>query len=62
MYRPVPEDPSNYLEQKRIFTKELSGFSPRSVIVDKNDNVWIGTRSHGIYVFSLQTKSQGNIS
>jgi signal transduction histidine kinase/ligand-binding sensor domain-containing protein len=54
MYQPNPQDPSNYLEQKRIFTKELSGFSPRSVIVDKNDNVWIGTRSHGIYMFSLQ--------
>jgi len=54
MYQPLPEDPSNYLNQKRIFSKELSGFSPRSVIVDKNDHIWIGTRSHGIYVFKLQ--------
>jgi signal transduction histidine kinase/ligand-binding sensor domain-containing protein len=54
MYQPVPEDPSNYLEQKRIFRIEVSGFSPRSVIVDKHDQVWIGSRSHGIHVFSVQ--------
>ena len=54
MFQPRPDDPLNYLEQKRIFSKELSGFSPRSLIVDKNDNIWIGTRSHGIHVFSQQ--------
>ena len=54
MYQPRPDDPSNYLEQKNIFSKELSGFSPRSLTIDKNNNIWIGTRSHGIYVFSLE--------
>jgi signal transduction histidine kinase len=54
MFNPMPEDPSGYLEQKKIFSKELSVFSPRSLIVDKNDNIWIGSRNHGIYIFSLE--------
>jgi signal transduction histidine kinase/ligand-binding sensor domain-containing protein len=56
MYQPHPDDPANYLEQKKIFSKELSGFSPRSIIIDKKDNIWIGTRSHGIVVFSRESE------
>lgn len=54
MYQPRPEDPSDYLEQKKIFRIEVPGFSPRSVIVDKYDQVWVGSRSHGIQVFTVQ--------
>lgn len=54
MYETKPDDPSNYLEQKNIFTKELSGISPRSLIIDKQNNFWIGTRYHGIHVFRLE--------
>ena len=53
MYKTHPEDPSNYLEQKFYFKKELAGFSPRSIIIDKDDNIWIGTRNHGIHVFYI---------
>ena len=56
MYQTHPEDPSNYLEQKLYFKKELEGISPRSIIIDKYDNIWIGTRNHGIHVFSLINK------
>lgn len=56
MYQVHPDDPSNYLEQKRIFLKELSGFSPRSIAIDKNDNIWIGSRANGIYVFSVKNE------
>ncbi len=55
MFQINPSDPSNYLEEKKVFVKELSGISPRSIIIDKNDQIWIGTRSHGIHVFSLET-------
>ena len=54
MYKTHPEDPSNYLEQKFFFKKELTGISPRSIIIDKNDNIWIGTRNHGIHVYSME--------
>lgn len=54
MYQVHPDDPTNYLEQKRVFLKELSGFSPRSIAFDKNDNIWIGSRAHGIHVFRVE--------
>ena len=54
MYRTAPNDPLNYLQEVQRFKKELSGFSPRSIIIDKNDNIWIGTRIHGIHVFSCK--------
>ncbi|HEX6849622.1 MAG TPA: hypothetical protein VF144_21695, partial [Chitinophagaceae bacterium] len=53
MYQTHPEEPSHYLEQKHCFKKELEGFSPRSIVIDQQDNIWIGSRSHGIHVFSL---------
>jgi signal transduction histidine kinase len=53
MFQIHPEDPSHYLEQKLCFKKELEGISPRCIIIDKYDNIWIGTRNHGIHVFSL---------
>ena len=57
MFQLNPDDPSNYLEQKKVFLKEVSGFSPRSITIDKNDNIWIGSRSHGIHVFKLENET-----
>ncbi|MCC7401129.1 MAG: hypothetical protein IT214_06555 [Chitinophagaceae bacterium] len=54
MYSTHPDDPSNYLEQKLFFKPELTGISPRSIVLDKNDDFWIGTRNHGIHVFTIQ--------
>lgn len=54
MYQTHADDPANYLEQKLFFKKELAGISPRSMIIDKDDNIWIGTRNHGIHVFYLK--------
>lgn len=59
MYQINPGNPSNYLEEKKVFVKELTAVSPRSIIIDKNDNIWIGTRNHGIHVFSLEN---GNLT
>jgi signal transduction histidine kinase/ligand-binding sensor domain-containing protein len=57
MYKTHPEDPRQYLEQKLFFKKELTGISPRSIIIDQMDNIWIGTRNHGIQVFYLDNGS-----
>ena len=54
MYQPRPEVPSDYLEEMLYFKKELQGISPRSLIIDKNANIWIGSRSNGIHVFRVE--------
>ena len=54
MYQAWPDDLANYLEQKYIFTKELSGIAPRSITIDKEGNIWIGTREEGLHSFSLR--------
>ncbi|HEX6848672.1 MAG TPA: triple tyrosine motif-containing protein [Chitinophagaceae bacterium] len=56
MYHTRPGDPLNYLEEKFHFKKELAGISPRSFIIDKNDKLWIGSRSNGIHVFALENE------
>ena len=57
MYQTHPDDPSHYLEQKLYFKKELLDVGPRSLIIDKNDNIWIGTRNHGIQVYGLNDRN-----
>jgi signal transduction histidine kinase/ligand-binding sensor domain-containing protein len=54
VFEPRPDNPPNYLVEKHIFSKELSGISPRSITVDRNDNIWIGSRSNGISVFGYK--------
>jgi len=56
MYETNPTDPSNYLVEKLNFQKEILGISPRSIILDKNDNIWIGTRNHGVHVFYIKDR------
>jgi ligand-binding sensor domain-containing protein len=54
MYRPRPDNPSDYLEEKLYFKKELSGIAARTMIIDKNNNIWIGSRSNGVHVFRVE--------
>jgi signal transduction histidine kinase/ligand-binding sensor domain-containing protein len=44
-----PDSPDHYLQLLRIYKKELPDVSPRSITVDKNGNVWIGSRDHGLF-------------
>jgi signal transduction histidine kinase len=39
---------------KQTFTKELSLLGPRSIAIDKNRHIWIGTREKGLYCFAYQ--------
>jgi signal transduction histidine kinase/streptogramin lyase len=48
-----PEDPSHYLQEEHHFYKELGGASPRCMLVDKDERIWIGTRSDGLMCFEL---------
>lgn len=54
MYRPRPDNPSDYLEEKLYFKKELSGIAARTMIIDRNNNIWIGSRSNGVHVFRVE--------
>jgi len=49
LFRIHPEDPDHYLEFVKMYAKELPEMSPRSIAADKNGNVWIGTRNHGLF-------------
>jgi signal transduction histidine kinase/ligand-binding sensor domain-containing protein len=44
-----PEAPSRYLQLQEDYSKELPDLAPRSIMIDKKNNVWVGTRYHGIY-------------
>jgi len=50
-YRIHPENSSAYLQQERLYNKELKGMAPRSIALDKPGNIWIGTRNKGILIF-----------
>ncbi len=54
MYHPRSEDPLNYFQEKLNFKIEIPGISPRCILIDQHDNIWIGTRDQGIHVFYLQ--------
>ena len=56
-YETHPEDPSNYLEQKINFKDIYPGISPRSITIDNNNNIWIGTRIDGIHIFKIKGDS-----
>lgn len=44
-----PEKPTHYLQLLKDFTNQLPAINPRSMTIDYNNNVWIGTRHHGLY-------------
>ena len=56
MYLPNTNDLTRYLEEEVVISKELQGMSPRSLMIDKQNNIWIGTRKDGIHVFKIQDK------
>jgi signal transduction histidine kinase len=57
LYRIHPEDAPHYLEPLHVFEKEFLTFGPRSVVVDKKNKVWIGTRDHGLYCYQYENGS-----
>jgi ligand-binding sensor domain-containing protein len=44
-----PQQPEKYIQLLKEYFKELPKMSARSIAVDKNNNVWIGTRYNGLY-------------
>ena len=50
-----PDDPSNYLHLLKDYSKELPEFNPRSLIIDKENNAWIGTRYQGVYYLRFKS-------
>lgn len=52
VFRIDPLHPERYLQLEHDFYKGLPWeLGPRSITVDKADNIWIGTRANGIYQF-----------
>lgn len=49
MYSLHPDDPAHYLQLQNDFSKKFSKLDPRSIAVDRNNNLWIGTRYNGLY-------------
>lgn len=43
-----PEDPTGYLKKKIEFIREFETASPRAIVIDKNETLWVGTRDHGL--------------
>jgi signal transduction histidine kinase len=58
-FRFHPDDPDHYLELIKLYEKELVGVNPRSITVDKHQNVWVGGRDYGLFRFSFDEK--GNV-
>jgi len=57
VYTIHPDQPSNYLQLEKEFHKGLPAMNPRSIAVDKEYNVWIGTRYNGLYQFNYNGSS-----
>jgi signal transduction histidine kinase len=49
-----PENPLQYLQMERQFITEFEGASPRSITVDKNEILWVGTRDDGLIGFEYK--------
>jgi signal transduction histidine kinase/ligand-binding sensor domain-containing protein len=56
-FRIHPDNPDHYLELIKIFHKELPVMNPRSIIADKEGNVWIGSRDRGLFCFFFDSLS-----
>lgn len=48
-----PESASQYLQLQKDYTKELPNLNPRSILTDKMNNAWIGTRYRGIVFLKM---------
>ena len=49
-----PKDPSHYLQLQSDLSSQLKIENPRSLVVDEDARVWIGTRFMGIYCYKFQ--------
>lgn len=54
LFKIHPEDPANYFELLKEYAHLVRG--PRSLTLDKNGNVWIGTRDLGLFCFAVDEK------
>ncbi len=50
-----PESPETYLKKELHFTKEFEDGSPRSMVVDGNEVLWVGSRYKGLTGFTVDT-------
>ena len=51
LYRIHPDKPENYLEPLAVYDKQLPVLSSRSIVGDRQNKVWIGSRDHGLFCF-----------
>ncbi len=51
-----PKNPTAYLKQEILYKKEISDLAPRSIVIDNNHNIWIGTRYKGVFVFKNENE------
>jgi signal transduction histidine kinase/ligand-binding sensor domain-containing protein len=51
-----PEDPLHYLQKEFQSTIEFGNGSPRCMVIDKNETLWIGTRYHGLMAFEYKNE------
>lgn len=49
IYKINADDPENYLELVSEYNWEKNNIEPRSLVVDKNGRLWIGTRQRGLF-------------
>ena len=55
-YKIHRENTAVYLQQQTRYENELAGIAPRSLVLDGNGTIWIGTRYKGIFVFREKNK------
>jgi ligand-binding sensor domain-containing protein len=55
-YSTHPKNPTAYLKQEMSYKKEISDLAPRSIVIDNNHNIWIGTRYKGVFVFKNENE------
>ncbi len=48
-----PEDPVHYLQLQSDLSNQEQLQNPRSMTVDNNERIWVGTRFNGLYCFSF---------
>ncbi|MFL5810782.1 MAG: ATP-binding protein, partial [Flavisolibacter sp.] len=56
LYKIHPSGKGSYLQLVKLFEKDLPEMGPRSICVE-NNNVWVGTRDHGLYRFLFDGKN-----
>jgi len=48
-----PETPGHYLKLEKEFSEQLPATDMRSITIDKNNRVWVGTRNSGVFCLTL---------